>query len=296
MLVLHDQLDAGRRAELAAWVGAGGTLVIADPRSDLAGAAVARGPGPGGLVTAPSPLAPNCDQPAIADARQIDPAGGVMLGPTPDSQACFTRGAAAYLLIRNVGQGAVVALGGPLIWTNAMLGKLDNSVLAADLLVPRPGVRLTWLNGTLAGGGQRSLTDLIPERVVEALAQLAVAVVLLALWRGRRLGRPVLEPQPVELPGSELVVAVGNLLHQGHKIDRATAILRADLARRLAERAGVSPGAPPQILAQATAARTGLDPATILATLAGPAPADEAGLVALAQAADSIRQEVARAH
>jgi hypothetical protein len=140
------------------------------------------------------------------------------------------------------------------------------------------------------------LVDLVPGRVEGALAQVAVALVVLAMWRGRRLGRPVIERQPVELPGSELVVAVGNLLHQGHRIDQATAILRADLARRLADRLGVPATARPDVLADATAARTGLDRRLILATLAGLPPADEAGLIALAQAADGIRQEVTHAH
>jgi hypothetical protein len=295
-LVLQDQLNADGRATLLAWVQRGGTLVIADPRSELAGAAPSRAPGAGGIEAARSPLAPACPEPAVAGVDQIDPAGSPLLRATAGHVVCFPQAGGAYLLMRKQGQGAVVALGGPRPWTNAYLGKLDNSVLAAALLAPTPGGRLSWFDGTLAGGGHRSLVDLIPGRVEAALAQVGVALVVLALWRGRRLGRPVLERQPVELPGSELVVAVGNLLHQGHRIDQATSVLRYELGRGLADRLGVPAAAGPGVLADAAAAKSGLDRSMVLATLAGLPPADEAGLVALAQAADAIRQEVIHAH
>ena len=292
MLILHDQLDRASRAELVSWIKAGGILVVADPASELAGAAPAVAPGAGGLLTVTGPIGPDCSEPALAGVNQIDPAGSHVFRVPAGTEGCFGTGDTAFVVIRGLGAGTIVSMGGPGPWINSELTKQDNAVLAADLLVPHTGTRLTWLNGTAAGAGRRTLVDLVPGRVEEALAQLLVSFVVLALWRGRRLGRPVLERQPVSLPGSELVVAVGNLLHQGHRIDQATGILRADLARRLADRLGISPAAPPQILADATAARTGADPGLILATLAGPPPADEAGLMALAQAADAIRQEV----
>lgn len=295
-LILQDQLNADSRAALLAWVQRGGTLVVADPRSELAAAPPARAPGAGGLEVAAGPLVPACGEAAFADIDHIDASGSPLLRATGDASACFPQGDGALVVLRTQRLGTVVALGGPQLWTNAYLGKLDNSVLATVLLAPRPGGRVSWFDGTRAGGGHRSLVDLIPGRVEGALAQFAVALVVVALWRGRRLGRPVIERQPVELPGSELVVAVGNLLHQGHRIDQAAAILRADLARTLADRVGVPATARPEVLADATAARTGLDRGPILATLAGPPPVDEAALIGLAQAADHIRQEVTHVH
>jgi hypothetical protein len=294
-LVLQDQLNAGGRATLLSWVDQGGILVIADPRSELAGAARQRAPGPLGFEAVTSPLVPGCNEPALAGVGTIDATGSPLLRATGDTTACFPQGGGAYLLISRHGRGAVVTLGGPAPWTNANLGKLDNSVLATALLAPRPGGRLAWFDGTRAGGGRRSLVDLIPGRVEAALAQLVIALAVLALWRGRRLGRPVIEGQPVELPGSELVVAVGNLLHQGHRLDQATSILRYDLSHRLADRLGVPAAAGPEVLADAAAAKTGMDRGAVLATLAGPPPADEAALVVLAQSADAIRQEVTHA-
>jgi hypothetical protein len=294
-LILRDQLSTGQRDDLTAWVNAGGTLVVADPSSELAGAALARAPGAGGLLLASGSLAPSCDEPAFAGIAAIDPAGGGLFRIPPGSAGCFTDGQLGYVVLRQIGNGNIVSLAGPALWTNAELGKLDNSALATALLAPRAGARLTWLKGTVAGGGHRSLIDLIPGRVTEGLVQLLVAFALLALWRGRRLGRPVLESQPVELPGSELVVAVGNLLHRGARIDQAAGMLRSDLARVLGDRLGVGAGASAGVLADVATARTGLDRNHVHATLAGPPPVNEAGLIALAQSADAIRQEVAHA-
>jgi Domain of unknown function (DUF4350) len=294
-LMLQDQLNADGRAALRAWVDRGGTLVVADLGSELEAAPPARAPGAGGLEVAAGPLVPACPEPAFAGIDHIDATGSPLLRSTGDASTCFPQGDGAFVLVRTQGLGTVVALGGPQLWTNAKLGQVDNSVLATALLAPRPGGRVSWFDGTRAGGGHRSLVDLIPGRVEGALAQIAVALVVVALWRGRRLGRPVIERQPVELPGSELVVAVGNLLHQGHRIDQAAAILRADLARTLADRVGVPARARLDVLADATAARTGVDRALVLATLAGPPPGDEAALIGLAQAADHIRQEVTHA-
>jgi hypothetical protein len=108
------------------------------------------------------------------------------------------------------------------------------------------------------GGGSRSLGDLVAPGVKGAAVQLGVAFLLYALWRARRLGRPVPEPQPVPLAASELVVAVGNLLQQAGRRDEAGALLRADLRRRLAERLGLPLDAPVEVVAATAAARTGV--------------------------------------
>ena len=66
-----------------------------------------------------------------------------------------------------------------------------------------------------------------------------MAALLLALWRARRLGRPVAEPVPVELAGSELTAAVGDLMARGHRREAAAAGLR-DGVRRALGRAGAA--------------------------------------------------------
>jgi hypothetical protein len=296
VLILHDQLNADQHRVLMDWVRAGGTVVLADVTSNLGVGAPARQPGPLGFVAAPDQLTPECGSPAVSGVQVIDAAGGVLLRPRPAAQICFPgddRGN-AYMLSRSVGRGTVVEVGGPGLWTNDGLGRADNSVLAANLLVPRSGTHVWWLSGPSVGGGHQSLWQLIPSRAKEAMGQLLIVAVLVALWRGRRLGRPVVESQPVEIPGSELVVAVGNLLEQGRRRPQAAERLRADLTRMLADRYGLAPTGPPELLAEVASARSGVDRHLVLATLTGPLPADDASVLRLAEDAIRIREEVAR--
>jgi hypothetical protein len=169
-------------------------------------------------------------------------------------------------------------------------------VLLASLLAPSPGGGQVWvLRPPLPGGGTAGLGDLVAPRVRLALWQLAVAFVVLALWRARRLGRPVAEPQPVQVPGSELVVAVGNLLQRARGRGQAAGLLSDDLRRSLAERLGLPPSTPADQVADAAAQRTGIGRERVLRALAPPAPRDEAELVALSQAVDAVRREVTSA-
>jgi hypothetical protein len=297
-LVLQDRLDAAGDHQLAEWVRSGGTLVAADPDLVLAFAAPAREPGPGGLVAVTGTLVADCNQSVVQGVDAIDPSGGVALRVPPGSTGCFhSADGGAFMVVQPLGAGQLVLLGGPFVWTNANLGHLDNSVLAANVLAPTPnGPRVQWIVGPRAGGGHKSLLELMAPRVKEGLVELGLALVLLALWRARRLGRPVVETPAVELPGSELVVAVGNLLHQGGRFDDAAGILRATVRRGITDQLGVSPHAGADAMADVVAARTGLDRNLILATVVGPPPASEAELVTLAGNADTIRQEMTRAH
>jgi hypothetical protein len=296
-LVLQDRLDAQGDRHLVDWVRAGGTLVAADLELVARFAAPARQPGPGGLVSLQGNLFADCSSPAVAGVTSIEIATGVALRPPPGATGCFhPPDGGAYLLVQAFGAGQLVLLGGPDVWTNAHLGQQDNSVLAADLLAPvAPGPPLEWIVGPRAGSGHKTLLQLMPPRVKEGLIQLLVALAVLALWRARRLGRPVTETPVVELPGSELVVAVGNLLQQGGRYDDAAVTLRAAVRRGISDQLGVPAGASLETVATVVAARTGLDPNMILATVAGPPPTGDAELVALARQVDIIRQELAHA-
>jgi hypothetical protein len=213
----------------------------------------------------------------------------------PGEARCFTVAdidAAAYVVARAEGAGVVVSVGGAGALTNEVLGSLDNSVLAANLLVPRAGARVAILRPGAIGEGETSLSDLLARRVKDSILQLGVAFLLYALWRARRLGRPVAEPQPVQLEGSELVNAVGHLLQQARSPSSAAATLRRDLRRALGDRLGLPPSARPDVVADVTAARTGLDRGRVLSAVSDGPVVSEAELVALAQSIESIRQEV----
>jgi hypothetical protein len=287
-LVLEDQLGDRQREELARWVGRGGTLVVADPGSPLAGVA-------GFTRAAGGRLARRCDLPVFAETREISVAGGGLFKVPLEARGCFGTGDGSFVVVRPQDGGIVVALGNPSPFLNNQLGSADNSVLAVSLLAPRPGATVTFLRPPAIGGGRRSLKDLISPRLKLALVQLLIAFVLVCLWRGRRLGRPVLEPQPVQLAGSELVVAVGNLLQQARRRQQAAGMLQEELRRTLGERLALGRHAPAELVATVAAERTGIDKARILAALTAGPPDSEAALVALAQNTEAVRQEVVNA-
>jgi Domain of unknown function (DUF4350) len=312
-LLLSDDLSPGRRQRLLDWVGRGGTLVVADPSSGVTAVEQA-GSTRIGLLDAE--IERRCDVAALADVGRVAAPGGIVFevpegqgAPGPPgapanpggpanggTRACFPRNDGAWLLVQPVGSGTVVRLGGASVLVNRELGEADNAVLLAGLLVPAEGTGVQVLQPPLPGGGDAGLTDLIAPRVRLALWQLVVAFVLLALWRARRLGRPVAEPQPVQLPGAELVVAVGNLLQRAKGRGQAAGLLTDDLRRSLAERLGLPPSTPADQVADAVAARTGIPRERVLRTLTRSTPRDEAELVALGQAIDTVRREVTRVH
>lgn len=298
-LLLADALDATAREELLTWVREGGRLVAADVASPLTPEVVdATSLG----ITTPSLAPGDCPLAAMADVGRVTVPGGAVYAVDEGAVGCYPRGEGSWLVARTEGEGAIVALGGPATFTNLELGAQDNALLAAALLLGgqdgrqgRP--RVAVLETPPPGGGDATLTDLIDPSVRSAFVQLLIAFGLVVLWRSRRLGRPVVERNPVEVPGSELVVAVGNLLQTARRPGRAAALLRADARRLLTERLGLPAGADAEVIADAAASRTGVHRADVAEVLDdGDAPAkgaaqvDEARLVALAQSAEAVRR------
>ncbi|CAN5844613.1 DUF4350 domain-containing protein [soil metagenome] len=286
-LLLTDNLDDDRREELRAWVRDGGVLVTGDSFSPLTPEVA--GPAVTGFVSTGLERG-DCALAALDDVDEVEPGQSSVAYEAPTgSTGCFGVDGGTWLVAVEEGAGTIVALGGPEVLVNDRLAAADHPQLAAALLAPRAGTRVAFLRPPRPGEGEATLADLLPDRVRFALLQLAVAFVVLAWWRARRLGRVVAEPQPVELPGSELVTAVGNLLQHTGARGRAAGVLRDDVRRTLAERLGLPQTTPPEQVAAAVAARTGTDRDETLALLTSTEPVDDAALVRLAQAAERLR-------
>jgi hypothetical protein len=142
------------------------------------------------------------------------------------------------------------------------------------------------------GSGETTLFDLVADRVFQAVIQLGVAFVIYALWRSRRVGRPVTEPQPVAIAGSQFVRAVGGLQQRSHATDRAAAVLRSDTKHLLGARYGLPPATDPDTFAQLVSSRTRLDRGEVASALGDTPILDENALVQLGHRLDNIRQEV----
>ncbi len=302
-LVLKDNLDARTRRGLLAWAHSGGALVVADPTSKLTGLR------PLGQVNGTRTLS-GCSLPSLRQVGRIQPVGGALLSVPRSAVGCFYQGHHPWLVAHPEGAGMVTTLGGPDAFTNANLGRADNAVLAAALLLgPRPGSAVYLLAPPGPGTGRTGLLGLVGPRVRLALVELALAFVVLVLWRARRLGHPVPETQPVQIEGCELVRAVGALLRRAHRPEAAAAVLRAGLRQDLAGRLGLDPSAP-VTAASALLASSGHDlPAPVVALAlgdqtaqdqalgdpaeGGQAVSTDAQLVSVARAIAVVRRELA---
>ena len=296
-VLLRDQLNEDETERLEAWVRDGGTLVVADPLSSFS-------PAVGGSSTDlfdpesedEELLRPECRLPVVRRITRIRVSAPAPYRPQPGRHVgCFPVRGGHYLAARSEGEGTVVALGGGGPFVNSQLDEEDNAVLAVALMAPSPGAVVTVVEPSVLGGGRKGLTELVGRNIKDGLWQLLIAFAVFAAWKARRLGRPVLEPQPVQIAGSELVVAVGNLLQQGRRREAAAAMLRASLRRTLGERLGVPLDAPGADLAAAAEGRAGIDRERVEAALSPLPPADDAALVQLARSVETLRNEVTHA-
>jgi len=293
-LLLDDRLSSLDRRSLRRWVDAGGELVSTDPLSPLSDVRFDESTQDATVSPAPEGTWPGCAIGSLSDVHHLDIGGSQLLQPEAGQVGCFPAGHGDYVVIRRQGAGTVVVVATPNVWTNGSLGHDDDSVLAADLLVPPTGTQLTVIGASPVGSGTEGLLGLISPHLIEALWGLVAALVVAILWRARRLGRPVPDRVPVELPGSGLVVATGHLLQEGRHRATASEALRQELRMTLDEQVGTPRDLPDADVAAIAAERTGVPAPQVLAALTGPVPEDDAALTALGRQVEHIRSEVVR--
>lgn len=286
-LLLVDAYDQAARADLLSWVEAGGVLVVADPFSELVDEPVNSTQL---LFTNPG-IARDCDLPALAEVDRVTSPGGSVFSAPEGSTACFPRNDAFWLLATPRGEGTVVALGGAQGFTNVELGEADNAQLLVSLLAPDPAsARIAVLETPPPGSGEQTLVDLVPDGAAGVGLQLLLAFGVVVAWRARRFGAPVTEAAPVEVPGSELVVARGNLLQTTSAAPHAAGMLREEARRWLAAALGLPARADAEQVADTAAARTGVRREEVLELLRPSGAVDEAALVRVAQQLEAARQ------
>lgn len=243
-----------------------------------------------------STRAPNCTLGAAATAGPAEIGGRTYRNAaTP----CYN----GSLVTTRRGKTELIVLGSPVLLTNDALDHQGNAALALGLLggigVPgEPSRSVVWYQPTLdPNRDSPGLFSLLPNGVLWATLQLFLAALVAALWRARRLGPIVEEPLPVVVPAAETVEGRARLYAAGRARGAASAALRAGARARLG--AAVSHGGEPDPtgLVTTVAARTGRHPGEVGALLygsAGPAdtPADDAGLIRLADEIDRLEREV----
>jgi hypothetical protein len=186
----------------------------------------------------------------------------------------------------------VLGTGRPL--TNTALSSGGNAALAMNLLAAEDVVWLRPDPPQQEGGS--SLWQLLPLGLRWSLVPLVAALVLLALWRGRRMGALVPESLPVVVRASETTEGRAGLYRSRRARDRASAALRSGFLDRVSPKLGLGADAAPDAVVTAVASRTGDEPARLRSLLYPEPPDPYAGdddmLVKLADELDELSRRL----
>ena len=244
---------------------------------------------------------PACRLPVAERAGSAD-TGGIAYEALPDSggqgqqvTGCYARGGQASVLQVAAAGRTVTFLGNPQPLTNDRFDDLGNAALTLGLLGQNE--RLLWYLpslGDLPAGETETFYGLVPDGIWWGLGQAAIAVLLLMLWRARRLGPVVAEPLPVVVRAAETVEGRARLYRRAGARGKAADSLRAGALRRLVPLLGLPRRAEPPAVVDAVTGRTRRTGAEIAALLYGAAPADDAALVRLAGDLDALDREIRR--
>ncbi|MFJ3329453.1 DUF4350 domain-containing protein [Streptomyces griseus] len=266
-----------------------------------------------------SALAPSCELPAARRAGTADLGGTRYTAQDPAAVSCYPSAGLPSLVVLPTGtSGDTVVLGSPDFLYNERLDKQGNASLALQLLGSRP--HLVWYLPSLTDpsataddnapgdgseeqseGGARdeaadesSFLDLVPSGWLWGTLQLALAAVLAAVWRARRLGPLVTEQLPVAIRASESAEGRSLLYRKANARDRASDALRAATRTRIAPLVGVPArdAHTPDVLLTAVSTRVTAPDQDFNTLLFGTAPATDAALVLLADQLDALEREV----
>lgn len=290
----------------AATTGTGGRTVLLAPGPPSVGALA---PGTRASSSVPvSPRAPQCSLAAARQAGEAETGGFRYTSDGLDAHACYPAdGLPSLLILEQPASGDTVLLGSPDLLYNDRLDNEGNASLALQLLGSRP--HLIWylpsLSDPSAAGSsseegdnstedESSFIELIPSGWLWGTLQLALAAVLAAIWRARRLGPVVAERLPVAIRASESTEGRARLQRKANARDRAAASLRHATRTRIAPLVGVSPrdAHSSAALLPAVSERRSTSDTGLHELLFGSAPSDDAALVLLADQLDTLEREV----
>ncbi|MFY0514585.1 DUF4350 domain-containing protein [Streptomyces anulatus] len=266
-----------------------------------------------------SALAPSCELPAARLAGTADMGGIRYTTQAPTAITCYPTAGRPSLVVLPTGAGGdTVILGAPDLLHNERLDQRGNASLALQLLGSRP--HLVWYLPSLTdpsattdddspgdeneeqpengarddAADESSFLDLIPSGWLWGTLQLAIAAVLAAVWRARRLGPLVTERLPVAIRASESAEGRSLLYRKANARDRAADALRAATRTRIAPLAGVPArdAHTPDVLLAAVSAHITTPDHDVSTLLFGTAPPTDAALVLLADQLDALEREV----
>jgi len=272
--------------ELQALGGSQGRLVVAQAGPSALAALGRPAEVTGGTDT--QDREPGCDLLAARNAGRALTGGPSYRSQVTDALSCY----GGTLL--DVPSDHLVLLGDPSALTNDHLDEQGDAALGIGLL--GSSGRVVWLvpapdRPAFGTRPLRSPDDLLPSSVLAVRRALLLALVVLALWRGRRLGRVVLERLPVVVRAAETVEGHGRLYQAAGARGTAAEALRRAALRTLARLSHGGEPPSPEALTALVAERAGRDGAVVRNLLYGPPPADDAALVRLASQLDALTRD-----
>lgn len=242
---------------------------------------------PDGVLKTPFP--PECDLSAAETAGEAYVGGELYTAPSgADAVGCYPGGSGDALLQVDQERAKTTVLGTGSPLTNTALDAGGNAALALNLMAAEDVV---WLRpDPPQQEGSASLWELLPLGLRWSVLPLVATLVLLALWRGRRMGALVPEALPVVVRASETTEGRAGLYQSRKARDRAAAALRAGFLERTVPQLGLSTDSAPEAVVATLAERTGDDPghlrALIYPALPDPYAGDDETLVRLADGLD----------
>ncbi|HEY5821655.1 MAG TPA: DUF4350 domain-containing protein [Propionibacteriaceae bacterium] len=280
-----DQLSAEEARRLTEAPAA--RLVLLRPNSVALGRFAVKA---AGVAPVDGTFDPTCAVPAtaLAGAVSVDDMRAAYRATGPLEFACYPAGTGyVYLRARtDTGRPVELVAGG---LSNDQLGLAGNSAFGLNVLGSQPN--LVWLMGQSSAdpeaGAERP--TMLPGWWLLAVVQAILALVVVGIWRGRRLGPILSEALPVTVRASETVEGHGRLYYRLNARDRAAEALRAGARARLGKAFGHADD--PLALSEVVGARTGRDPGQVRAVLYGGVPTTDDDLVELTRTLDRIEQE-----
>lgn len=231
-------------------------------------------------------VAADCRVPAAANAATARV--GELMTPGEGVQGCFPVDGEVGLLFSEANGRTVTALDALATATNATLPLDGNAALALAVLGQTD--TLVWYVPSPADADGTAdaptLGELTPPWVTPGILMLLVAVLVAALWRGRRFGPLVTERLPVTVRANETTEGRARLYATARDAPHALDELRRAARSRLQRLLGLPTRSAPDQVVDAVAERLGADRAHVRVILVDDRPRTDRDLVA---AADRLR-------
>ena len=201
-------------------------------------------------------------------------------------------GGALVSLPAGAGRAPVILIGDESLIVNGAILDADNAAIALRLFGHTN--RLIWYVPSAAdiAAADSTSRSIAPSWFRPGLVLGASAMLLVCLWRGRRLGRLVTEPLPVVIRAVETTESRGRMYRKSRDRTRALAVLQQATRRRLASYLGLSGSADVGSVAAASAAVSGRDYGDVLHLLDSPAAPDDSSLLERANTLSALEKEV----